>query len=168
MLLNVEKFISQFLSKKGAAATATGLVTAWMVKQRELSKGSTGTDVGLLNDYFESGLFNDTFPECAKIDPKSIDGGNTFNENTLKAVKTFQACLIKNNMKIKEMGVVDVSQLGAIGITMDESGLMKLIPQKAKDKLMSTMVSISNIIAKGAGDKEQSKKLQDMQSSFKK
>lgn len=163
ILLNVEKFISQLFSKKGAAATATGLVTAWMFKQRELSKGSTGTDVGLLNDYFESGLYNYTFPECTKINPKSIDGGNTFNGNTLNAVKAFQACLVKNGMKVKEIGVVDASQLAAIGITVDESGVMKLIPQKSKDKLMSTMVWVSQNIAKAAGDKEESEKLQKMQ-----
>ena len=168
ILINIEKFISQLFSKRGAAATATGLLTAWAVKQRKLSKGSTGTDVGLLNDYFESGLFNDTFPECGKINPKSIDGGNTFNENTLNAVKTFQACLVKNGMKIEQMGVVDGAQLSAIGITIDESGLMKLIPQKAKEKIMSTMLSVSNLIAKSAGDKEQSEKIQKMQGGLSK
>lgn len=161
ILINVEKFISQLFSKKGAAATATGLVAAWAVKQRKLSKGSTGTDVGLLNDFFESGLYNDSFPECQKIDPKTIDGGNTFNENTLNAVKILQACFAKNGVKVEEIGVVDGAQLSAIGVTIDEGGVMKLIPQKAKDKIMSTLLNVSNLIAKGIGDEEAVKKIED-------
>jgi hypothetical protein len=170
ILITVEKFISQLFSKQGAAATATGLVAGWVAKQRTLSKGSTGTDVGLLNDFFKSGLYNAAFTtgelKCQKIDPKTIDGGNTFNENTLNAVKILQACFAKQGVKVKEIGVVDGAQLSAIGVTMDESGVMKLIPQRAKEKIMSTLLSASKLIAKSARDKEEIKKIEQMQSGL--
>jgi hypothetical protein len=165
ILINVEKFISQLFSKKGATAVASGLVAGWFVKQRKLSKGSTGTDVGLLNNFFKSGLYNDAFtkvePKCQEIDPKTIDGGNTFNENTLNAVKILQACFVKNGVEVEKIGVVDGAQLTAIGVTMDESGIMKLIPQKAKEKIMSTLLSATKLIAQSAGDKEEVEKIQD-------
>jgi len=170
IFITVEKFISQLFSKQGAAATATGLVAGWVAKQRTLSKGSTGTDVGLLNDFFKSGLYNAAFTtgelKCQKIDPKTIDGGNTFNENTLNAVKILQACFAKQGVKVKEIGVVDGAQLSAIGVTMDESGVMKLIPQRAKEKIMSTLLSASKLIAKSARDKEEIKKIEQMQSGL--
>ena len=75
ILLNVEKFISQLFSKRGAAAIATGAATAWMVKQRELSLGSTGQDVAIVNKYFSTpgyGGYNYYWSDvCPNIDPKN-------------------------------------------------------------------------------------------------
>jgi hypothetical protein len=45
---------------------------------------------------------------------------------------------------------------------MDESGIMKLIPQKAKEKIMSTLLSATKLIAKSAGDMEEVEKIQGM------
>ena len=52
ILINVEKFISQLFSKRGATAAVAGVATAWMVNQRELSLGSSGQDVAVLNKFF--------------------------------------------------------------------------------------------------------------------
>jgi hypothetical protein len=166
ILLNVEKFISQLFSKKGAAAIATGAATAWMVKQRELSLGSSGQDVAVVNQFFSSpNGYNFTYKGyCPTIDTKKITGGNDFDENTLNAVKIWQKCIAKlDGTKLPKEGVIDAAQLSAIGGTMDESGIMKWIPQKTKDKIASTIISASKTIASLAGDKKEANKLSQMQ-----
>ena len=169
ILINVEKFISQLFSKRGATAAVAGVATAWMVKQRELSLGSSGQDVAVVNQFFSSpDGYNFTYKGyCPTIDTKKITGGNNFDENTLNAVKTWQKCIAKlDGTKLPKEGVIDGAQLSAIGGTMDESGIMKWIPQKAKDKIASTMISASKTIASLAGDKKEANKLSQMQNSL--
>jgi hypothetical protein len=166
ILLNVEKFISQLFSKRGATAAVAGVATAWMVKQRELSLGSSGQDVAVVNQFFSSpNGYNFTYKGyCPTIDTKKITGGNDFDENTLNAVKIWQKCIAKlDGTKLPKEGVIDAAQLSAIGGTMDESGIMKWIPQKTKDKITSTMISASKTIASLAGDKKEANKLSQMQ-----
>lgn len=170
ILLNVEKFISQLFSKRGAAAIATGAATAWMVKQRELSLGSTGQDVAIVNKYFSTpgyGGYNYYWSDvCPNIDPKKITGGNKFDQNTENAVITWQKCIAKlDGKKLPKEGVVDGAQLASMNGTMDESGIMKWVPQSSKEKAMSILLNASNLIAKAAGDKKESEKLQKMQNS---
>jgi hypothetical protein len=52
------------------------------------------------------------------------------------------------------MGVVDGDLLSALNLTMDESGIMKYIPQGAKDGLSSLVNTAADKIARARGDKE--------------
>ena len=76
---------------------------------------------------------------CVRILTLKITGGNKFDQNTENAVITWQKCIAKlDGKKLPKEGVVDGAQLASMNGTMDESGIMKWVPQSSKKGNVNT------------------------------
>ena len=165
VLSGLDKFISQLFSKQGAAAAVTGLVVAYISKPVVLGIGDTGQDVAKMNQYFRE-IHNTYVPEKFKIDPKKMPTGSSFDKNSEESVKKFAEYFnsdpeLSKYTKLRTAGKIDNAGLQAMGVTMDERGIFKLVPQKAKDLMGSSAKNgteflkkgLSGVAAKGNTDK---------------
>ena len=77
------------------------------------------------------------YPAC-KVDITKIPNGNTFTKETENAAKKFATCFNNDPQtgkyeKLRTDGKLDNGGLMAMGLTMDERGISKFIPPKAKE-----------------------------------
>jgi len=138
IIKGVDTFISQLFSKKGATAVVAGVGVGLLVRPIVLGINDTGDDVSNVNKYFRD-IHNIMFPAC-KVDITKIPNGNTFTKETEDGVKKFATCF--NNdpetgkyEKLRTDGKLDNGGLMAMGLTMDERGISKYIPPKAKETM---------------------------------
>jgi uncharacterized membrane protein len=153
VLDGVDKFISQLFSKQGAVAVGTGVVVGFISKPVLLGIGSSGQDVAALNKYFRE-YHNLIVSDKFKIDPKKISTGNTFDKNTEDAVKKFASYFnsdpeLSRYTQLRTDGKIDNAGLQSVGVTMDERGIAKLIPQKAKDAMGKAAKAGTDFLRKG-------------------
>lgn len=153
VLDGVDKFISQLFSKQGAVAVGTGAVVAFISKPVVLGIGSSGQDVAAMNKYFKE-IHNLVVPDKFKVDPKKISTGNSFDKNSEDAVKKFAMYFnsdpeLSKYTQLRTDGKIDNAGLQAMGITMDDRGIAKLIPQKAKDAMGKAAKAGTDFLRKG-------------------
>jgi uncharacterized membrane protein len=164
VLDGVDKFISQLFSKQGALAVPVGVAAGLLTKEVVLGIGDSGNDVGLINKFFSDGIQNaffDNKPECF-VDPKTITGGNTFDKNTEAAVKKYSYCFNKTPefskyTQLRTDGKIDNAGIQGMGIQMDERGVMKYVPQKAKDALGKAAAAGTEFLKKTIPGKKSNK-----------
>ena len=153
VLDGVDKFISQLFSKQGAVAVGTGVVVGFISKPVLLGIGSSGQDVAALNKHFRE-YHNLIVSDKFKIDPKKISTGNTFDKNTEDAVKKFASYFnsdpeLSRYTQLRTDGKIDNAGLQSVGVTIDERGIAKLIPQKAKDVMGKAAKAGTDFLRKG-------------------
>ena len=153
VLDGVDKFISQLFSKQGAVAVGTGVVVGFISKPVLLGIGSSGQDVAALNKYFRE-IHNLIVSDKFKIDPKKISTGNTFDKNTEDAVKKHASYFnsdpeLSRYTQLRTDGKIDNAGLQSVGVTIDERGIAKLIPQKAKDVMGKAAKAGTDFLRKG-------------------
>lgn len=153
VLSGLDKFINQLFSKQGAVAVGTGAVVAYIAKPVVLGIGDTGQDVAAMNKYFKE-IHNLVVPDKFKVDPKKISTGNSFDKNSEDAVKKFAMYFnsdpeLSTYTQLRTDGKIDNAGLQAMGITMDDRGVAKLIPQKAKDAIGKAAKAGTDFLKKG-------------------
>ena len=153
VLSGLDKFISQLFSKQGAVAVGAGVVVGFISKPVLLGIGSSGQDVAAMNKFFKE-TYNLAVPDKFKVDPKKISTGNSFDKNSEDAVKKFAMWynsdpVLSKYTQLRTDGKIDNAGLGAMGITMDERGIAKLIPQKAKDAMGKAAKAGTDFLRKG-------------------
>lgn len=158
IILGVETFIRQLLTKKGAVAVATGVSIAWFFEPRNLKIGDSGNDVAAVNNYFSEN-HNNLWPECplSQSVVNSIkQDGNKFTKNTEDAVKMFEGCLIKHSVYGKDAikkvdGQITDAELALYtNIEMDDRNIVtKFIPHSTKQAFQNTIGSVLTTAAKG-------------------
>jgi len=156
VILGVENFISQLLSKRGAVAAATGASVAWFFEPRNLKIGNSGDDVLSVNKYFTD-YHNMMWPDC-QVKQDVINSlkndGNKFTKNTEVSVKTFESCLSKHpefKSVIKNVdGQVTNYELSLYGdVKMDDRGVFsKLIPHSTKEKFNKVVGGVMQNLSK--------------------
>ena len=132
----IDKFISQLFSKQGAVAVVAGVGVGLLTRPIVLGLGDTGQDVLNVNKYLKE-IHNSMYPAC-KVDITKIPNGNTFTKETENAAKKFATCFNNDPLtgkyeKLRTDGKLDNGGLMAMGLTMDERGISKFIPPKAKE-----------------------------------
>jgi uncharacterized membrane protein len=155
VLSGVDTFISQLFSKKGAIAVTTGVAIGIITKPIVLGIGDSGKDVTLVNNFFKDGIQNGLFdnkPECI-VDPKTITGGSNYDKNTESAVKKYSYCFNKTPdfskyTQLRTDGKIDNAGLQGMGIQMDERGVMKHVPNQAKESLGKAAKAGSDMLKK--------------------
>jgi hypothetical protein len=158
IIMGVETFIRQLLSKKGALALGTGIGIAWLFNQRPLEVGDSGNDVAAVNQYFYEN-HNLVWPECT-IDENLINllknDGNKFTKNTEQAVKTFEACLSKDQnlssiVKSVDGKITDKELAFYTSAEMDDRNIVtKYIPHSVKEKTKETIGNVMKLLSQGA------------------
>lgn len=150
IIVGVENFIKQLLSKRGLAALATGGAIAWFFEPRNLKVGDSGNDILAVNQFLSKD-YNLLMPECP-INKKIADAiskdGNKFTKNTEQGVKTFEACIMKDPELKGAIKTVDgqiTNQELALycNVEMDDRGVVtKFIPHSTKEMFNKTTASI--------------------------
>jgi hypothetical protein len=158
IIMGVETFIRQLLSKRGAMAVATGVSIAWFFEPRNLKVGDSGNDVAAVNKYF-SEYHNLIKPDCV-VDQNVINSikndGNKFTKNTETAVKTVEGCLKRDpefkDLNLKVDGEINDYELGIYAsVEMDDRNVVtKFIPHSAKSKFQETVGGIMKHLSQGA------------------
>jgi len=136
IIKGVDKFISQLFSKQGATAVVAGVGVGLLTRPIVLGIGDTGDDVSGVNKYLKE-IHNSMYPAC-KVDVTKIPNGNTFTKETENAAKRFATCFNSDPEtgkyeKLRTDGKLDNGGLMAMGLQMDERGITKYIPPKAKE-----------------------------------
>ena len=136
IIKGVDTFISQLFSKQGATAVVAGVGVGLLVRPIVLGIGDTGDDVSGVNKYLKE-IHNSMYPAC-KVDVTKIPNGNTFTKETENAAKRFATCFNSDPEtgkyeKLRTDGKLDNGGLMAMGLQMDERGITKYIPPKAKE-----------------------------------
>ena len=93
------------------------------------------------------------FPAC-KVDTTKIPNGNAFTKETESGVKKFATCFNSDPEtgeyeKLRTDGKLDNGGLMAMGLTMDERGISKFIPPKAKETMGKMAKQGSDFLKKG-------------------
>jgi hypothetical protein len=106
-----------------------------------------------MNKYFKE-IHNLVVPDKFKVDPKKISTGNSFDKNSEDAVKKFATYFnsdpeLSKYTQLRTDGKIDNPGLQAMGITMDDRGIAKLIPQKAKDAMGKAAKAGTDFLRKG-------------------
>jgi len=153
VLSGLDKFISQLFSKQGAVAVGTGAVVGFISRPVVLGIGSSGQDVAAMNKYFKE-IHNLVVSDKFKVDPKKISTGSTFDKNSEDAVKKFAMYFnsdpeLSRYTQLRTDGKIDNAGLQAMGVTMDDRGIAKLIPQKAKDTMGKAAKAGTDFLRKG-------------------
>jgi len=158
IIMGVETFIRQLLSKRGAVAVATGVSIAWFFEPRNLKIGDSGNDVAAVNKYF-SEYHNLMWPDCM-VDQNVVNSikndGNKFTKNTETAVKTFEGCIRKNpeyKDVIKDVdGQINNYELSLYtNVEMDDRNVVtKYIPHSVKSKFQDTVGGVMKHLSQGA------------------
>jgi hypothetical protein len=109
----------------------------------------------------EQNSFFDNKPECF-VDPKTITGGKTYDKNTEAAVKKYSYCFNKTPgfskyTQLRTDGKIDNAGIQGMGYQMDERGVMKYVPQKAKDVLGKAAAAGSKFLRKSIPGKKSNK-----------
>ena len=152
ILKGLDTFISQLFSKQGATAVVTGVGIGLLTRPIILGIGDTGNDVSNVNKYFKE-IHNVIFPAC-KVDTTKIPNGNAFTKETEAGVKKFATCFNSDPEtgeyeKLRTDGKLDNGGLMAMGLTMDERGVSKFIPPKAKETMGKMAKQGSDFLKKG-------------------
>lgn len=153
VLSGLDKFISQLFSKQGAVAVGTGAVVGFISRPVVLGIGSSGQDVAEMHKYFKE-VHNLYVSDKFKVDPKKISTGSTFDKNSEDAVKKFAMYFnsdpkLSRYTQLRTDGKIDNAGLQAMGVTMDDRGIAKLIPQKAKDAIGKAAKAGTDFLRKG-------------------
>jgi hypothetical protein len=158
IIMGVETFIRQLLSKRGAVAVATGVSIAWFFEPRNLKVGDSGNDVAAVNKYL-SEYHNLMWPDCM-VDQNVVNSikndGNKFTKNTEIAVKTFEGCIRKNpeyKDVIKDVdGQINNYELSLYtNVEMDDRNVVtKYIPHSVKSKFQDTVGGVMKHLSQGA------------------
>jgi hypothetical protein len=158
IIMGVETFIRQLLSKRGAMALATGVSIAWLFKERNLKLGDRGKDVAAVNQYF-SEYHNLIRPDCV-VDQNVINAikndGDVFTKNTETAVKTVEGCLNRDpefkDLNLKVDGEINDYELGIYtSVEMDDRNVVtKYIPHSVKSKFKETVGAIMKYSSQAA------------------